>query len=39
MTLFQICFYLGMPVHEGMTEKLPMMMPIQQARAMGFLDG
>ena len=39
MTLFQICFYLGIPTYEGMSEALPMTMPIQQARAMGFLDG
>ncbi len=39
MTLYQICFYIGVPTHEGMSEELPMNMSIQQARAMGFLDG
>jgi len=39
MTLFQICIYLGIPTYEGMSEALPMMVPLKQARAMGFLGG
>ncbi len=39
MTLFQICIYLGVPTYEGMSKEMPMTVPIQQARAMGFLGG
>jgi hypothetical protein len=37
MTLFQICIYLGIPTYEGMSEALPMTMPIRQAKAMGLM--
>jgi hypothetical protein len=39
MTLFQICYSIGVPTYEGMSEAMPMQIPIQQARAMGLING